>query len=103
MSVLSTRGGVPRVLRLSVDSTGRRYPLPFLTNYILVRNSVSTCRMYFKEVDFTGDVNYVALPLPDPQTPHGEWQGPVEAKELWFKSDAVGGSQVELVVFQRIG
>jgi hypothetical protein len=102
MSVLTVRGGVPRVFRLTIDGVGRPVSLPWWCNYLIVRNATATCRLYFHAEDFAADENYVLLPLPAATTPNGEWQGPVEAESLWLKSDGAA-SDVELVAFQRRG
>jgi len=102
MSVLEIRGGVPRVRRETVDTTGRGYRLPFWCKYLIIRATSNPCRMYFTEDDWTNDVNYVLVPVAAAATPHGEWQGPVEAQEVWLRGEG-GSSNVELVVFQRRG
>jgi hypothetical protein len=58
--------------------------------------------MYFTEADFDNDVNYIEVPDRDASTPYGEWKGPVEAGQVWFKS-TTATSNIELVTFQRRG
>lgn len=101
MSVLTVRGGVPRVWRGSVTALRER-GLPHYTNYIKVRVLSVPVKMYFTIEDATADDNYVLIPIPAAETPYGEWEGPVEADKLWFKSTA-GAATVELVTFQRRG
>lgn len=102
MSVFTGRGGVPRVRRLSIDGTGRKVDFPWWCNYLIARCATATCKLYFHQEDFAADENYVLLPLPTAGTPHGEWQGPVEAEAVWLKSTGAN-SDVELVAFQRRG
>ncbi len=104
MSVLQTRGGIPRVFRDSIDTTGRDHSLPFTSSFVIARNRGTTdiVRMYFLEDDFDNDENYVELTIPSAATPYGEWSGPVEAQKLWFRA-AAGSEPVEVVVFQRRG
>lgn len=108
MSVVQTRGGVPYVLRASIDGTGRPVRLPFHISYVKVRNKgAAIVKLYFTQADFSADANYVEIPLAAAATPHGEWDGPVETTagdhdSLWLKSSA-GATNIELVAFQRRG
>jgi hypothetical protein len=106
---IQTRGGVPYVLRRSVDGTGGKVVLPFLTSYLKVRNKGSggIVRLYFTEADFDANENYIELPVATAILPYGEWEGPVETvtgerEHLWLKS-AAGSNEIELVAFQRRG
>lgn len=104
MSVLQARGGIPRVFRATIGTSGQKHSFPFQTFYIVARNvgSSNALRIFFTEDDFDNDANYVTLPVPATENPNGEWQGPVEAKEIWVKG--VGGDgDLELVAFQRRG
>lgn len=103
MTLVQGRGGIPRVRRENIDATGRKLTLPFFTNYIVARNKGAVVlRMYFLEEDFTADANYVDVPVVAATDPHGQWAGPAETNDLWFRG--VGGaSDLELVVFQRRG
>ena len=102
MSVMETRGGYPHVFRASIDTTGRGHAFPFTSKYLKIRVETNPCRMYFTESDYTNDENYVVIPVAAAATPYGEWDGPLEASQVWLKG--VGGaSAVELVAFQRRG
>lgn len=103
MTLVQTRGGIPRVVRATIDTTGRKVKLPFFTGYVVARNKgANVIRMYFLEQDFDDDANYVELPVAAATAPHGEWVGPAEADDLWFRG-VVGSSDLELTVFQRRG
>ena len=102
MPVQTVRGGVPRVQRLTIDTTGREVPLPFYSLHVKIRVLTNPCQLYFTPESFGGGADYVLIPIPAAETPYGEWEGPVEAQSLWLKG--VGGnSTVELVAFQRRG
>jgi len=108
MSVVQTRGGIPYVLRDTIDSTGRKVRLPFHIAHLKVRNQgAAPVRLYFTLADYTADENYVIVPIAAAVTPYGEWEGPVETsagdhESLWVKS-ASGTNAIELVAFQRRG
>ena len=109
MSVVQTRGGVPYVLRDTIDGTGRKVKFPFYISHLKVRNKGSggTVRIYFTQADYTADANYVEAPIASAITPYGEWEGPVEStagdhESIWVKS-AAGSNAIELVAFQRRG
>lgn len=101
MSLMEGRGGVPHVFRETIDNTaGRAHKFPFAIKYLKVRAGTNPCKLYFTEADFTADANYVLVPVPGTSTPNGEWDGPVEATQVWLKGSG-GNSAVELVAFQR--
>ncbi len=102
MSVVTTRGGVPRVFLEGVPTGGREHQFKFATEYLIIRATANPCKVYFTKDDYDNDVNYVTVPVPAADTPHGEWQGPVEATKIWLKGDG-GTSTVEMVSFQRRG
>lgn len=108
MSVVQTRGGIPYVLRDTIDDTGRKVRLPFHISYLKIRNKgAGIVRLYFTLVDYTADANYVEIPIVAATTPYGEWEGPVETasgdhESIWLKS-ASGSVAIELVAFQRRG
>lgn len=103
MSVAETRGGIPYVVRAAVDATGRKFSLPFYTKYVKIRITDNPCRMYFTKEDFdAANDKYVLIPIQTAATPHGEWDAPLEAGDLWLKGEG-GTSNVELVAFQRRG
>ena len=108
MSVVQTRGGVPYVLRDTIDATGRKVRLPFHIAHLKVRNQGGApVQLYFTEADYLGGVNFVLVPIAAAVTPYGEWEGPVETtagdrESLWVKSTA-GSNAIELVAFQRRG
>jgi len=109
MSVLTTRGGVPRVQIEAIDATGRRYVpggaytdpsigrYSFDTEYLQILNATggNELRIYFLEADFTADENYIALAAGT------SWEGPAEVKEFWLRSAA--GTTATIVAFQRRG
>lgn len=117
MGLIQLRGGAPAVSRPTVDTTGRLHRLPFETFWLKLRNKgANVVRVYFTLADFTGDTNYVELPVAAATHPYGEWEAPVELipdqtvtaaqttveKGIWMK--AIGGNSViELVAFQRRG
>jgi hypothetical protein len=82
--------------------------MPFATFWMRVRNKgANIIRLYFTEVDFTADVNYVEIPVAAASAPHGEWEGPVEVDtfvghKVWLKA-ITGATNIELVAFQRRG
>ena len=109
MSVVQTRGGIPYVLRDTIDDTGRKVRLPFHIAYLKIRNkgTEGNVRIYFTEADYIADERYVEVPNASALSPYGEWEGPVETtagdhEHLWVKSD-VGDNAIELVAFQRRG
>jgi len=103
MSIAQTRGGVPRVIRESVTTTGRRYSFPFYTSYLVARNKgANIIRMFFTEADFTANANYVEIPVAAATDPHGEWDGPTELQAVWLKA-LTAATNLELVIFQRRG
>ena len=103
MSVLEIRGGVPKVFREDIThTTGYYHHIPFMTKYLQIRVLVNPCKVYFSQADFDNDQDYVLIPVPSAATPNGEWQGIVEAKEVWLKG-VTGTSTVELVAYQRRG
>lgn len=102
MSVLEGRGGIPHVFREAIATTGRMHQFPFVAKHVKIRAATNVCRMYFTEADFTADANYVVVPVASASTPYGEWEGPVEASQIWLRGVS-GSSDVELVAFQRRG
>jgi len=110
MASMSVRGGIPYVLRESFDTTGREVKLPFPILYLICRNKggVNPGRLYFTGRDYNNGTNYVEVPIAAAETPHGEWQGPVETigasnhTSLYLQGDG-GSTTLELVVFQRRG
>lgn len=102
MSVLEVRGGFPKVFRESVATTGWHHTFPFTTKYVQIRVLTNACKVYFTQADFDADVDYILIPVPAAETPYGEWQGPVEAKEIWLKG-VTAASAVEMVAYQRRG
>ncbi len=102
MGLAQVRGGIPHVFRADIDITGRKHTLPFYTNYLKIRASGSPCRVYFTQANFDADEDYVYAPMPSASQPYGEWDGPVEADDIWLKGEG-GTSTVELVAFQRRG
>lgn len=102
MSLLQVRGGIPNVRRIAVTAVGQKVNLPSYTIFLKIRAEDFPCRLFFTEADFDGDKNYILAPMPSTSRPYGEWDGPVEAENVWVKGDG-GTSNVELVTFQRRG
>jgi len=102
MSVLEGRGGFPHVFRETITTTGRAHQFPFVSKFLKIRATAYACKMYFTAADFAADTNYILVPVAAADTPHGEWDGPVEASQVWLKG-VTGSSVVELVAFQRRG
>jgi hypothetical protein len=102
MTLLATRGGVPFVLRdAAVAEAGRKYELPFVTNYVIIRVAAGdSLFVYFTEADFTAGVN--GLVVPGGAGILGEWRGPLEIDKIWLAGDG-DTADVELVAFQRRG
>lgn len=106
MSVAQVRGGIPRVRRLTVLTSGQEVTLPFFTSYLILRvpsTAGNPCRLFFTEADFNDDENYVEVAVAAAEYTAGEWQGPVEADNVWVKGGGGTSTGVELVVFQRRG
>jgi hypothetical protein len=104
MSLVTVRGGIPHVLRATIDDTGQKHRLPFMCNWLAVRVPTGDpCRIYFFEKDFDADENYVIAPAQAAETPYGEWSGPAEVYEVWLKCDVAATSTIELVAYQRRG
>lgn len=99
MSVLTVRGGIPRVYRMTIDETGVGWDFQFTTNWLKIRASTNPVRMYFTEDDYDNDEAYVLVPEGD-----RGWEGPAEADKVWLRCP-VGGStsEVEMIAFQRRG
>ncbi len=101
MSVMTGRGGFPRVLRYAVDSTtGLAYLLPAVCLHLQIRTKDNPCRVYFREEDYDADANYVIVPMPSAAQPYGEWSGPAELRQIWLRGDG-GTANVEIVSYQR--
>jgi hypothetical protein len=110
MSAGYRQGGVPRVLRTSIDTTGREVPVgraindpkvgvyKFTSQYLQITNTdANACRIYFLEEDFSEDEHYIELAASG-----GVWEGPAELVRFWAKSQ-VGASVLQIVAFQRLG
>jgi hypothetical protein len=102
MSIVEGRGGYPHVFRAAIATTGRDHQFPFTSKFLKIRAADYTCKVYFSEVDYTNDENYIVVPVAAAETPHGEWEGPVEISKVWLKG-VTGTSNIELVAFQRRG
>lgn len=106
MSVMESRGGIPHVLRATIDNTGGRFHrFPFTSKFLIVRSSTNPCKLFFSEAEFDKDgaseaSDHVLVPVPAANTPHGEWAGPVEAQGVWLRGSG-GSATIELVAFQR--
>jgi hypothetical protein len=102
MSLVQTRGGFPHVFRASIDTIGRKHDFPFVSLWLCIRTKTAPVRVYFTEADFTANANYILVPVPAADTPHGEWKGPLEVDQVWLRGDG-GTAAVELVAAQRRG
>lgn len=97
---METRGGVPRVSRLSVpiagyDPNGHR--LPAVSKELRIKNyGAAVLRVYFLDTDYLADTGYLEI------EPGVICQGPFEIDRLWLK--AIGGpTEVEILSFARRG
>lgn len=102
MSVLQTRGGVPHLIKATVDTTGRYYRFPFVTSGILVRVTTDALRIFFSQEDFDGGVNFFQVDPVSAAYPYGQFEAPIEAKGLWLKA-ATTTAVIDLLAFQRRG
>jgi len=109
MSIATVRGGVPYVIRDTIDTVGRALALPCDSLALIARNKgAAVIRLYFTAADWAADVRYVELPVASALQPYGEWAGPVETvagsdhSDLWVKA-ITSSSALELTVFQRRG
>lgn len=106
MSVLTTRGGVPRIQRAVIDATGRRYTpggahddpavgrYSFITQHLQIYNTTANpVNLFFLESDFAANDNFITIGA------NGLWEGPVELDAFWLKSAA--GTTVAIVAYQR--
>ena len=106
--VATVRGGVPVIRRITVDTSGQKVRLPFYLLFLKIRNQgANPARVYFTEQDFDNDENYIVVPIIAAETPHGEWEGPVETHEgaranIYVRGDG-GSTDLEIVLFQRRG
>ena len=101
MSLLTVRGGIPRVRRESITTAGRELKFPFFTNFLQIRTNVAV-EVYFTEADWTNNENFILIPAPAVDAPYGEWQGPAEVERIWLKGSAATAT-VEVVAYQRRG
>jgi hypothetical protein len=104
MSVMQTRGGVPHLIKASVDTTGRFFRFPFTSAYVLIRVTGQDLRIFFSEDDFNEALgtNYFTVGQESTTNPHGEFAAPMEARGLWMKG-AADSAVMEMLVFQRRG
>ncbi len=101
MSVLTLRGGVPRIRREAIvdgpytvgldDTVTEGGVYGFNTNYLQVRAETGPVRLFFTEESFTANDNYIEIPA-------GEtWGGPAETCKIWLR----GPGDVSIVAYQR--
>ncbi len=103
MTIMSARGGFPHVFRASILHTAVRYHrLPFASKWLKIRVAGNICRMFFSEADATAGTNYIEVPVAAAETPHGEWEGPLEVANIWLLA-VTGTSTIEMVVTERRG
>lgn len=102
MSVATVRGGVPAPQRRTISAAGEKVVLPFMALWLQIRTSAEAVKVYFTELDFTRDENYILVPVPSATEPWG-WEGPAEIGEFWLKSDSATPAVVEIVGYQRRG
>ena len=103
MSVMEIRGGVPDVFSgQTIGTGGRRHGFKFTCKYLQIRVTTNPCLLYFTEKNFIAGTNPITVPVAAAETPYGEWQGPVEAEEVWMRGSG-GNTVVELVAYQRRG
>lgn len=111
MSLLTPRGGIPIVRRVTTSTTGASTRVPGPINFLKARNldATNAIKLYFSKADFDADSNYVTVPIAAAANPFGEWSGPVELglpqtafEDIWWKSVAATPI-LELVMFVRHG
>lgn len=97
------RGGIPRVRRETVDTTGRAYPFdpPGTSKWVRLRNlsaaALEVVRVYFTQADFDANTDgYMELRAGD------IIREPLEAERLWLRSQS-GTPTVEITVLHRRG
>ncbi len=101
MSVVQIRGGVPRVIRETIDTTGRFYRFPFTTMHVTIRNrGGAQLQIYLTEEDFLNDVNFISLPATSASYPDSSWDGPAELCGVWMKT-AAATVIAEVIAYQR--
>lgn len=97
---IDTRGGVPRVFRATITTSGYGTPghrFPMVSKYVQIRNSGSNVlRIYFLEEDYTADANYVSIANAT------YWEGPAELERIWLRS-VTGDTDIEIVSYCRRG
>jgi len=86
----------------AIFALGRARSFGFTSLYLILRVLTNPCKLYFSQADYIDDVNFLTLPVAAADAPHGEWRGPIEAKEVWLLGDG-GDTDIELVAFQRRG
>jgi hypothetical protein len=101
MSVMEHRGGVPHVFAETVTTSGWKHDPKFVSKYLQVMTATNPVKIFFSQADFDAGVNFILVPVPALQD-LVVWEGPVEAREVWFLG--VGGSAaVTAVFYQRRG
>lgn len=95
MSIVGTRGGAPEVFRADVSTDGIYHFLKASSKWLCIKAKTNNCRVFFTEVDFTQDINYIEIVVDT------YWEGPLEINKIWFKG-VEGASSIELVVARRL-
>lgn len=101
MSVATHRSGPPHVFLGSYNTTGDTHSIRGVSHWIRIRVSTNPCKVYFSETAFNNDIDYITIPVAAAATPYGEWSGPIEISNIWFKA-TTGTTNVELVAAYRI-
>lgn len=74
---MQANGGVARIKRLTIDTTGRLVPFVQTTMSIRLKVESGTLRIYFKEADFDANDHYLELSagetLSEPIEDTGMW------------------------------
>ena len=92
------RGGIPRVFRASIPTTGRPHDPKFTSKFLQISNEgANVLRVYFTKEDFDADANYIAL-----AATIGFYEGPAEVQTVWFRAVA-GATDVVAIFYQRRG
>ena len=111
---LVIRGGIPRVQRLTVDTTGAAVAPPFPVNYIQIRNlGAEVVRISFTTEDFAAapsEPNYRTLAATaSPEDAASVWEGPAEmvypnnsatSDGIFLRAEA-NNTTVEVVFYQK--
>jgi len=92
------RGGIPRIMRETVTTTGALYRFPALSTHVQLRATTNPVRVYATAKDFTDDANYWTVA---PGTAE-MLDGPLEDEGLHLRATG-GDAAVEILIYIRKG